>query len=303
MEERAVRKDIEFKDGNGITLRGWHYLPDRREGRVPTVVMAHGFSATKEIFLDRYAELFAASGIASLVYDHRNFGASGGEPRQEVDPWQQVQGYRDAISFAQTLPQTDPERIGIFGSSYSGGHVLAVGAMDRRVRCVVAQVPLVDGPRNAQRVIPAHQMKATRAMFEADRRARYAGEPPARVPVVAPTGQPCALPTEDSFDFMLKVAGPYAKTWVNEVTLRSVEMFTEYNPGAGIELVSPTPLLLIVELEDHLTVADIALDAFERARPPKKLITLPGGHFDAYVRHFEQAGGGARDWFVQHLGG
>lgn len=298
-----MRKDIAFKDGNGVTLRGWHYLPDRPRGRVPTVVMAHGFSATKEVFLDRYAELFAESGIASLVYDHRNFGASGGEPRQEVDPWQQVQGYRDAISFAQTLEQTDPERIGIFGSSYSGGHVLAVAAMDRRVKCVVSQVPLVDGPRNAQRVIPAHQMKAARAQFEADRRARYAGEPPARVPVVAPAGEPCALPTEDSYDFMLKVAGPYAKTWTNEVTLRSVEMFTEYNPGAYIALISPTPLLMIVEMQDHLTVADIALEAFERALQPKKLVMLPGGHFEAYVEHFGQAGGGARDWFVQHLTG
>lgn len=296
-----MRRDVEFKDGNGVTLRGWHYLPDTRKGPVPTVVMAHGFSGTKEIFLDRYAALFAQSGIATLLYDHRNFGASDGQPRQEIDPWQQIQGYRDAISFVQTLPETDAERIGIFGSSYSGGHVLAVAAMDRRVKCAVSQVPLVDGPRNAQRLIPAPQMKGMRAMFEADRRARYGGAPPERLPVTAPDGQPCALPGEDGYEFFVKVAAPYAKTWINEVTLRSVEMFTEYNPGAYLELISPTPLLMIVELEDHLALAELALEGYERARHPKKLIALPGGHFDAYIRHFEQAAGGARDWFLEHL--
>ena len=124
-----MRKNIEFKTSDGITLRGWHYLPDAAHGPLPTVVMAHGFSATKEIFLDKYAELFAQAGIASIVYDHRNLGASDGEPRQEIDPWAQINGYRDAITYAETLPETDAARIGVFGSSYSGGHVLVVGAL------------------------------------------------------------------------------------------------------------------------------------------------------------------------------
>ncbi len=296
-----MRTDIEFKDSDGITLRGWHYLPDRAKGKVPTVVMAHGFSGTKEVFLDRYAELFANYGIASVVYDHRNFGASDGEPRQEIDPWEQVKGYRDAITYAESLPETDPDRIGIFGSSYSGGHVLAVGAIDRRVKCVVSQVPVVNGPRNAQRAIPASQLKAMRATFDADRRSRFAGAPPGRIPVVAADGSPCALATPDSYEFMVNVAGKYAKTWINEVTVRSVEMFTEYDPGAYISLISPTPLLMIVATEDHLAVADLALEAFENARQPKKLLLVPGGHFDPYVNQFERAGGGARDWFVEHL--
>jgi fermentation-respiration switch protein FrsA (DUF1100 family) len=296
-----MRKDVEFKDSNGVTLRGWHYLPEGRAGRFPTVVMAHGFSATRDLFLDRYAELFAEAGIASVLYDHRNFGASDGEPRQEIDPWQQIAGYRDAITFAETLPATDPARIGVFGSSYSGGHVLVVAAIDRRVKCVVAQVPLIDGPLNAARLIPAPNWKAMRESFDADRRSRAAGQPPARLPVVAPPGQPCALPTEDSYEFFVTVGGQKAKSWVNEVTLRSVEAFTEYRPGAYIDKISPTPLMLVVAGADHLTMADIALEAFERAREPKRLVLLPGGHFDAYIRDFAVAGGSARDWFREHL--
>jgi uncharacterized protein len=81
-----MRKDIAFKTTDGTTLRGWHYLPDD-SGKHPTVVMAHGFSAVKEMYLDKYAEAFAEAGLAVLVYDNRNFGASDGEPRQEIDPW------------------------------------------------------------------------------------------------------------------------------------------------------------------------------------------------------------------------
>lgn len=296
-----MRRDIKFKDSDGITLRGWHYLPEGASGKVPTVIMAHGFSGTKEIFLDRYAELFAKSGIASIVYDHRNFGASDGEPRQEVDPWQQVKGYRDAITFAETLPETNVDRIGVFGSSYSGGHVLVVGAIDRRVKCVVSQVPLVDGPRNAQRAVPAPQLKGMRAAFDADRRARFAGKPPGRLPVVSNDGSPSALPTADSYEFMIDVAGTHTKTWINEVTVRSIEMFTEYNPGSFISLVSPTPLLMIVALDDHLAIADLALEAYANAREPKRLLTLQGGHFEPYVKQFERSGGGANAWFVEHL--
>lgn len=296
-----MRKNIEFKTDDGVTLRGWHYLPDTGTGPFPTIVMAHGFSATKELFLDKYADLYCAAGMAVLCYDHRNLGASDGEPRQEIDPWAQINGYRDAITFAETLPETDASKIGIFGSSYSGGHVLVVGALDRRVKCVVSQVPLVDGPRNAQRIVPAHAMAGMRAMFDADRRARYAGQPPIRLPVVSNDGSSCALPTTDSYDFMVEVGSRKTDTWINEVTLRSVEMFMEYNPGAYIAQISPTPLLMLVQLGDHLTVADLALEAYEKALQPKKLLTMPGGHFAAYIDNFATAGPGSRDWFAEHL--
>ena len=139
-----MRRDFEFRTEDGVILRGWHYLPERT-GAAPTVVMAHGYSAVKEMYLDRFAEAFAEAGIGAVVFDNRNFGASDGEPRQEIDPWQQIRDYRDAITWASGLPEVDAERIGIWGSSYSGAHVLVVSAIDRRVKCVVAQVPLISG--------------------------------------------------------------------------------------------------------------------------------------------------------------
>jgi hypothetical protein len=155
MEEPKMREDISFKTEDGVTLRGWHYLPDARSGKVPTIIMAHGFSAVKEMYLDRFAEAFAAAGLAAVVFDNRNFGASDGEPRQEIDPWKQVRDYRDAITYAQGLPDADPDRIGVWGSSYSGGHVIVVAAIDRRVKCIVSQVPLASGHENARRLVRA----------------------------------------------------------------------------------------------------------------------------------------------------
>jgi len=297
-----MRKDVEFKTDDGVTLRGWHYTPDGATGAVPTIVMAHGYSAVKEMYLDKFAEVFAASGLGAIVFDNRNFGASDGEPRLEIDPWQQVRDYRDAITFARTLPSANAERIGVWGSSYSGAHVLVIGAIDRRVKCVVSQVPLISGYRNARRLIRADMIAPVQAMFQEDRDKRYAGEAPGMIAVVSDDPSvPCALPTPDSHAWFIETQKSRAPSWRNEVTLRSVEMFLEYEPGAHVEHISPTPLLMVVAAKDHLTVADEALAAYQRALEPKKLALLGGGHFGAYVEAFDEASGAARDWFAEHL--
>jgi fermentation-respiration switch protein FrsA (DUF1100 family) len=164
-------------------------------------------------------------------------------------------------------------------------------------------VPLISGHRNARRLIRADLIAAVQTQFDADRRARYAGKAAALIPVVAqdPTA-PCALPTPDSWWWFTETGTKRAPAWRNEVTLQSVELFTEYEPGAYIEWISPTPFMMVVAAGDHLTVSDEALAAFARALEPKKLVLLTGGHFDAYVKDFESASGNARDWFVQHLG-
>lgn len=296
-----MRQDVEFKTEDGTRLRGWHFVPPGTTGKVATIVMAHGFSGTKELLLDRFAEAFTGAGFACLVYDHRNTGSSDGTPRQHIDPWQQVRDFRDAISFAETLPGTDAQRIGIWGSSYAGAHVIVVAAQDRRVRCAVSQVPLVSGHANFRRLVRADQIATMQQAFAEDRRRRMQGEPSQLLPVVAPEGQPSALPTPASYAWMTEKAKAHAPTWRNEVTLHSVEMFTEYEPGAYIAYVSPTPLLMVVALQDDLTVADESLKAFERALEPKQLKGIRCGHFDVYDRHFTESSAAATAWFRQHL--
>ena len=215
-----MRSDIEF-DAEGRDAARVVVPPGGVDADAPTVVMAHGFSAVKEMYLDAFAERFAAAGLAALVFDNRNFGASDGEPRQEIDPWAQVRDYRHAITFAATLPEVDADRIGVWGSSYSGG-ARARGRRDRPARAGRRRAGAAD-QRLAQRAAPRARRlrRPSRAMFDADREARFRGEPPAMVPVVAedPLG-PSALPTPDSFEWFTETGRTRAPSWRNEVTLR-----------------------------------------------------------------------------------
>jgi len=142
-----ARKDIEFKNGVGITLRGWLYTPtDTVEEPLPCLVMQHGFSAVKEMGLGSFGGYLATNlKLVVLIFDNRGFGASdaaAGQPRLEIIPSDQISDMSDAITYAQSLPEVDSKKIGIWGSSYSGGHVLVVAALDKRVKAVVSQVRL-----------------------------------------------------------------------------------------------------------------------------------------------------------------
>lgn len=125
-----VREDIEFKTYDNVTLRGWFYKPDRfPEKKLPCLVLAHGFSALKEMDLNTFSEYFLSHlTMSCLVYDNRGFGSSDNapnKPRLEIIPSEQTSDYSDAISYAQSREEVDPDRIGIWGSSYSGGHVFS----------------------------------------------------------------------------------------------------------------------------------------------------------------------------------
>ncbi|MFD8079139.1 alpha/beta hydrolase [Streptomyces sp. NPDC059718] len=138
------REDVEFAADAGVTLRGWLFLPDG-QGPHPAITMAHGPAAIKEHGLEPFGRSFAAAGFVVLLHDHRTFGASDGTPRQDVDPWQQIADWRRAVSYLESRPEVDAARIGLWGTGYSGGHAIVLGASDRRLRAVVSQVPTISG--------------------------------------------------------------------------------------------------------------------------------------------------------------
>lgn len=298
-----MKTDTTFRTEDGTELAGWFFKAEGAAGPAPCIVIAHGFSATKEMHLKGFAEAFQAQGMNVLVYDNRNLGDSGGAPRGEIDPEQQIRDYRDAITHVQTLPEVDPERIGVWGSSYSGGHVLVVAARDRRVKCVISQVPLVAGLDNARRLVRSDHWAGLRAGFVADRQGRLKGEAPLTLPVVSEDpAAPCALPTDDSRDFFLNLPPEYLGNWKNEITLRSMEMFTEYEPGESIPRIGPTPLMIVVARQDHLTPADMTIAAYNRALEPKKLLILDCAHFEAYTGEmFDISAPAQCEWFKTHL--
>ena len=272
------------------------------------MVLQHGFSAVKEMHLDDYAEVLAAAGMACLVYDHPGFGASDavpGTPRLEIDPWQQIRFVQHAITYAQSRPEIDADRIGLWGSSYGAANAYVVAAMDRRVKAIVGQVPAISGSKHFGNLVRIDQWAPTQEMFTADRLARMAGDKPAMVPVVThdPVGV-AALPTPDSYEWFTTTAEKRAPSWKNEVTLRTLEMFRGYEPGLFIPLITPTPLLMVVAPMDRLADGALAAAAYNTAVEPKRIVLVDGGHFAAYTGPgFAVTSTAARDWFVQHLGG
>jgi fermentation-respiration switch protein FrsA (DUF1100 family) len=293
------RSNVEFPSCRA-TLRGIFLTPMGKTEALPVIVMAPGMSGVKEGSIMKYAEYFARGGFAVLAYDNVNFGDSGGEPRQEADPPLQRRGYRDAITYVGLRPDVDKTRIGIFGTSYSGGHVLEVAAHDRRVKCAVSQIPAISGLKAFQRLPRQVQAAALKAQDE-DREQRYLGKPPRTLKAVSndPT-ELCAMPGPAAYEYFMEQQR-IAPNWKNSLTLRSMDLYRSVENSVFAPWISPTPLLMIVALEDDLAWPDLALDTYSQAKEPKKLVMLPGNHFAPYEVEFSVTGNEARDWFTRHL--
>lgn len=268
----------------GATLCGRLYRPQNRSeaDKLPLLIMAHGYSATiNGMVADRYAERFVSEGFAVLLYDHRNFGGSGGEPRQQINIWTQARGYRDAIDYASTLPGIDPARIGIWGDSMSGGEVIVVAAMDHRVKAVIGQVPSCgDDP------VPADP---DGTLFASIRETFLHGDISATpdntvgpIPVVSfsPEIHPSMMQPMTAFRWFTEYGGRYGTEWKNWVTHVTPNVPVYFSPGLCVRHLDAA-LLMIVAYEDEMPYvsSEIARDVYAMAPEPKQLHQIDGGHF------------------------
>ena len=274
-----MRRDVSFRS-EGAEMSGWYYSPDTPPPW-PLVVMAHGFTATKEMVADRYAEAFREAGLAVLLYDHRGFGASSGEPRQQIDPWLQARGYRDAISFATTLDDVDSSRIALWGDSYSSGVALVVAALDDRAAALVVQVPALGAE-----VPPTDPDGSLRESIEETVRSGSADptvdEIRGPMPVVwdDQDRRPSALTPETAFRWFNGYGTRTGTNWANEVTIVRPAHPVQWHPGLCASDVS-CPTLFVVSPEDEMVRSSpaVARDAYDRLAGPKQWVEIPGGHF------------------------
>jgi len=302
-----MKIDVEFPSYEGsLTLRGTTYLPDNASTPVPALIATHGFGDVAAR-LEPVAESFAARGFGVLVYDHRNFGVSDGEPRQEVDPIAQCRDMQMALTFAQSLEGFDPDRIGLWGTSFSGAHVLAVAGLDKRVKAVVSQAPWIAGYETALRLGGQAGLKVFEAMLNAERRELLKGEKPSLSTIARRLDDPAngfaLFANDEGYDYLMNGPMGVPETWKNSFTTRSLAYALEYDVRPLAKRISPTPLMMILPSKDVTMPSDLSLEFFASALEPKELVLLDGGHYNVYLpgHGFEESIKAATRWFSKHL--
>jgi fermentation-respiration switch protein FrsA (DUF1100 family) len=258
------------------------------------------------------AELLCAAGFVVLSIDYRSFGLSGGEPRGALFPRRQVEDVRNAVGYLRNRPEVDPDRVGIWGVSFGGGVVIHAAAVDRRVRAVVSQSPIVNGRRWMRELRSGFDWERLLDALQADRELREAGQPGERVPYASPEPDAMALiPVKLPPGFEPDPADPnpvrnpmQMESWDPMILLESVERVIDFNPTDTIEMIAPRPLLIVTNSgRDEVHLLEHVQDAFKRAGEPKEMALLDYDSFGLYDGDgLREAMGLAGDFFAEHLG-
>jgi pimeloyl-ACP methyl ester carboxylesterase len=244
--------------------------------------MAHGFGGTRDSGLLPFAHAFASAGIDTLVFDYRGFGDSEGTPRQLVSFRRHRRDYAAAIKFARMLDGVDPDRIALWGSSYGGGHVLAVAADDPRIAAVVAQVAAVDGLVALTSAIKSNGLAflvKVNLLAMRDILRSLTGRPPLLVPIVGPPGSVAAMNSPDAESGMTAFAGA---TWRNEFAAREMVAIPFNRPITRVGRIR-CPVLLQIGEHDAVAPADAIESVARRLGGRAEVRRYPAGHFDVYV--------------------
>lgn len=271
-------EDVAFTS-EGVHCAATLYRPQDAEGSLPGLVMGNGFANVRQMYLPDYAAAFAEEGIAVLAIDYRYVGESGGQPRQQVIPEDQIADLRNAITWLAAQDDVDPERIGLWGTSFAGGHVLRIASFDPRVTAVVSQVPAI-GLWRAMRLADTNVREQFLANALAERLEFARTARPRLVAITAPEGEESVLGAR-GYDWH-QANQERHPSFANAVAAHSLDRIAPYDPGAFVEEISPTPLLMIVAHDDSVTPPQIARETFDRIGQPKRLVEIGGDHYDVY---------------------
>lgn len=283
-------KDLRFTS-HGVRCAAWH-LPARSAalrapaGR-PCVVMANGFGGTRDTGLLAFAEPFADAGIDTFVFDYRGYGDSAGEPRQDISARRQRQDYHAAIAAARHLPGVDPDRIALWGTSYSGGHVVAVAAQDAQLAGVVAMNPATDGIAALRQLVGyagvGQLIRATRHGLR-DLAGSLFSRAPHRVPVVGQPGTLALMTTLGAEQAYTAMAGP---TWCNEVCARTA-LRVGFNRPTTFAGRLACPILLQIGTNDQIAPPGAARRTAAKAGRWAHVLEYPIDHFAFYDGTWQQ---------------
>ncbi len=296
-----TRQDVSFTS-QGSLCRGWLTYPASGTGRVPLVIMAHGFAGTRELGLEAFAERFHAAGIATLIFDYRHFGASEGEPRQLMAPARQIRDWHAALEFARELPGIDAGRIALWGTSFAGGLVITVAAQDGHVAATVSQCPMLDGVPTLAAL--AHygglaNLLRVSAHGVLDTLRAGVGASPHYIPAVAEPGNLGAMTSDEAIAAFHRMAEEITVPDLR-VTARSGLLVPLYRPTRDAQRVRCPSLLQLCEQD---TVAPPAAgERAARRMPQAEVVRYPLGHFDVYFdAAFERSVADQEAFLRRHL--
>ncbi|GKT45838.1 polyketide transferase FFUJ_12241 [Colletotrichum spaethianum] len=273
------RLDADIKTLDGITLRGWLF-PAASRG--PAMIMTPGFNFPKDANLPDIARWFQEHGITILLYDPRGIGASEGEPRNEVDPRQQIEDLHDAVTWIKQHPLVDETKIALWGLCWGGNVTLAATAFDKRVAATIAMAPMINTDGSPERRKPLLEL----AMH--DRTSQLLeGQSPMYLPYIdedgnMPNGQEMApeiIPALDRLGIALE----------NRISVQTYYKCLAWNLLHVVKYVAPTPAMMVTPELDETSPLDSQLHCFTQMGYPKELDILKGsGHLDWMFKDLEQ---------------
>jgi fermentation-respiration switch protein FrsA (DUF1100 family) len=277
---------VKFKSA-GINCAGDLYLPPSFSSsrNYPGLVIGHGTAQTKKSLVSQ-GEFFSRAGYLVLAIDYRSFGESEGEPRGQLFPLVQVEDFRNGVSFLQRTPGVDRERVGIWGTSNSGGTVIYAAAVDRRIKAVVAQVPVVNHFRWMRWLRSQKEWRELLDRIDEDRQRRYDTGAGARIPV-STLDTFCYRPLLTNVITKIREATertgkPPLAPGAIEVTLESLEKTLEFDATAVIDRIAPRALSIITTKDDDAHPIEQIVEAYEMAREHKSLTLLDMYVLDVY---------------------
>jgi pimeloyl-ACP methyl ester carboxylesterase len=273
-------------DSGGRRIDADFYTPDTVDPPWPTVVLAHVFGAPRAWGLARFAERFAAEGFAAVVFDYRHVGTSEGTPRRLVNPWGQLEDWRAVLDHVRSLETVDASRIAIWGTSFSGGHVLAIARETPDLLAVVSMVPFVDG-----RAVMAHQTahltwsERLRTLGAAvlDRATGFIGAGPIERPIVSEPHGGGLVDTPGAREGFLSLVPPDT-TVVNRMPARVVLDLPRYRPGIQPEDID-VPVHVVIAQDDRLLPLEPMETLLDRL-PDARVNRVETGHFGVHTPPF-----------------
>lgn len=258
-------------------MRHLLYTPDGIE-HPPVVILGHGLGGTRDMRIDAFGERFAEHGFAAVVFTYRNFGTSGGRPRQLLSIKQQLEDWEAAIAWTKLLPEVDNDKICLWGTSFGGGHAIVTASKHPELSGAIAQCPFTDGIASAFTLTPVETLKGLPAVTK-DLVAAARGGTPALIPLAGPPGTAALMTAPDALPGMQALEGSETP-FVNGVAARVLPTIIAHRPGKYASDVA-IPLLFCVSKNDSVAPTGPTLK-FAATAPRGEIKVYGGGHFDFY---------------------